>query len=278
MSHAAPSLPLASQTLVGSDLDRTLIYSAAALASGDPVPDPVCVERYQGREQSFLSARALAGLGELSRVLGFVPVTTRTQRQYHRITLPGVRVGHAVTSNGGVLLADGAPCPDWADTVAKRLAEVTDQAGALAELAPLLTGEWIRELRDADGYFSYLLLHPDRTPDDWAVELAERAGAIGWTSSWQGRKLYLIPRTLTKEAALAEIASRTGTTTLLTAGDSLLDRGMLLAADRAIRPRHGELDEQHWRPDGLAVTQHAGGLAADEIVAWFGVDYGVVLT
>lgn len=274
----ATSRPLASRTLVGSDLDRTLIYSTAALAAGDPVTDPVCVERYRGGEQSFMSARALAGLGELSRVLGFVPVTTRTERQYHRITLPGVRVTHAVTTNGGVLIHDGTACPDWAGLVAKRLAEVTAQAEALTILAPLLRGEWIRELRDADGYFSYLLLHPELTPGDWAAELGERAEAIGWTSSWQGRKLYLIPRSLTKEAALAEIAARTGASTLLTAGDSLLDRGMLLAADRAIRPRHGELEDEDWRPDGLSVTQHTGGRAADDIVAWFGVDYGVVLT
>ena len=91
-------------------------------------------------------------------------------------------------------------------------------------------------------------------------------------------RVEALPGLPLEERALAEIAARTGASTLLTAGDSLLDRGMLLAADRAIRPRHGELEDEDWRPDGLSVTQHTGGRAADDIVAWFGVDYGVVLT
>lgn len=266
-----------SATLVASDLDRTLIYSANALRLGAPVTDPVCVEWYQDREQSFLTARALDGLVRLSERVAFVPVTTRTVRQYQRIGFPGVHLRYAVTSNGGVLLVDGEPCGDWAATVAGRLAEVTgyDEAGWL--LAPLLERPWIREVRDADRYFRYLLLHDD-VPVDWLGEVAAAADAIGWVSSHQGRKLYLIPRTLTKQDAVAEVVARVGADLVLAAGDSLLDRGLLEFADRAIRPAHGELADQGWQPAGVEVTRGTGGAAGEEIVAWFGVDYGVCLT
>lgn len=271
-------MSIGSRGLVASDLDRTLIYSAKALALGDPVSDPVCVERYLDGEQSFLSARALAGLGELSLRAEFVPVTTRTVEQYRRIRFPGVRVGHAITTNGAIILDDGRPCGDWTARVAQRLTEVTPYVDARAKLAPLLVGDWVRGLRDADEFFLYVLLHPELIPSGWVDEVSALADGLGWTSSLQGRKLYLIPRTLTKEAALAEVAARTGAESVLAAGDSLLDKGLLLAADRAIRPAHGELHEQGWRPEGIDVTRHAGGLAADEIVAWFGVDYGICLT
>ena len=86
--------------------------------------------------------------------------------------------------------------------------------------------------------------------------------------SLQGRKVYAVPRPLTKSAAAAEVLTRTGGGPLLAAGDSLLDADLLAAADAAIRPAHGELADAGFSPDGLAVTRASGVLAGAELLGW----------
>ena len=76
----------------------------------------------------------------------------------------------------------------------------------------------------------------------------------------QGRKIYALPRGLTKEAALVEVMQRTGADRLLAAGDGALDAGFLAMADAAIRPPHGELDEIGWRVAHLTVASTSGCL------------------
>jgi hypothetical protein len=255
--------------LIASDLDRTLIYSAAAMALGEVVADPVCVEVFEGRQISFISPVALAGLVELARGTEFVPTTTRTVAQYHRIDLAGVRVRFAIATNGGALLVDGSPCPDWADEVASRLAGSASYDEAAAALAGVLDRPWVATVRDAEKVFLYTVFERGGAAPEWFEELEAVAAGLGWTLSVQGRKAYLVPAALTKEAALAEVVRRTGATTIVAAGDSLLDRGFLEAADVAIRPAHGELHDAGWCPPGMIVTRHAGGGAAEEIVSLF---------
>ena len=71
-------------TVVVSDLDRTLIYSAAALALPGPdedAPRLLCVEVYAGRPLSFMTERAGERLTRLAEGGVFVPATTRTVAQ-----------------------------------------------------------------------------------------------------------------------------------------------------------------------------------------------------
>jgi hypothetical protein len=89
----------------------------------------------------------------------------------------------------------------------------------------------------------------------------------GWTVSLQGRKVYAVPRPLTKAAAAVELRDRLGGP-LLAAGDSLLDADLLDVADWAIRPAHGELAEAGFTRDHLTVTDTTGVRAGEEMLAW----------
>ncbi|MDF9717503.1 HAD family hydrolase [Nocardioides sp. ChNu-99] len=255
--------------LVASDLDRTLIYSAAAMQLGEAVAEPVCVEVYDGRPTSFMDPAALDALGALSERTPFVPVTTRTREQFGRIVLPGVRSTHAVTTNGAVILDGGTPCPEWAAEVRRRTAGGASYLDATRALRPVWEHPWVRKVRDAEEQFVYAVVEPALTPAEWYDELADATTALGWVLSVQGRKAYVIPPGLTKEAAVAEVARRIGADAVAAAGDSWLDAGMLAAADHAVRPAHGELHAQEWSTPGLRVTTAAGGRAAAEIVAAF---------
>ncbi|MEV6164248.1 HAD family hydrolase [Streptomyces sp. NPDC052052] len=260
-------------TLVASDLDRTLIYSTAALQLLMPdaaAPRLLCVEVYRNKPLSFMTETAATLLDELARTAVFVPTTTRSREQYERIRFPGPAPRFAICANGGHLLVDGESDPDWQTQVSRRLA---DECAPLAEVrAHLLAAAdpaWLLKERVAEDLFAYLVVERALLPEDWVEELGEWAGTRGWTVSLQGRKIYAVPGPLTKSAAMKEVARRTGATRTLAAGDSLLDADLLLAADRAWRPAHGELADTGWNAPHVAVTAARGVAAGEEILGHF---------
>ncbi|MCX5201447.1 HAD family hydrolase [Streptomyces sp. NBC_00237] len=259
--------------LVASDLDRTLIYSAAALGLRMPdaqAPRLLCVEVYQGKPLSYVTERAAGLLPELAAAALFVPTTTRTREQYHRIRLPVPVPRFAICANGGHLLVDGVSDPDWQRQVA---AGIADACAPLAEvrdrLARTADPVWLLKDRVAEDLFAYLVVERALLPDGWVKELAGWAGERGWTVSLQGRKLYVVPAPLTKSAAVREVARRTGARLTLAAGDSLLDADLLLAADRGWRPGHGELADEGWTAARVTALEETGVAAGEEILRRF---------
>ncbi len=257
-------------TLIASDLDRTLIYSAAALALAMPdhqAPRLLCVEVYRGAPLSYVTERAAELLRELADAACFVPVTTRTREQYGRVRLPGPPPRYAICANGGHLLVHGRTDEDWHDTVRGRLA---DGCAPLAEVLDRLTQTadpaWLRTARVAEDLFAYLVVDRAALPEDWVKELSGWAAPRGWTVSVQGRKVYAVPAPLTKSAALAEVVRRTGAERVLAAGDSLLDTDLLLAADKAWRPGHGELADSGWSAPHVTALDAVGVLAGETIL------------
>jgi hypothetical protein len=256
-------------TLVASDLDRTLIYSRNAmnLSVGD-TPDLTCVEIYGDQPFSFMTAKAAEVVAELPSVAMLVPVTTRTPTQLARVTLPGPVPEFAVAANGGALIVDGMRDPVWDKKVAARLLEVAPLAQVAGHLAQVSRPAWTTSLRDADGLFCYAVVNRSLLPAGFVDETRSWAAERGWVTSLQGRKLYLMPSSLTKAAAVVAIADRAGAGLILAAGDSLLDRDLLECAHLSIRPRHGELFETGWH-NASVLTAQSGIRAGEEIARWF---------
>ncbi|GAA3396069.1 HAD family hydrolase [Streptomyces roseoviridis] len=302
---AAGSVPAASgPVLVASDLDRTLIYSTAALALGMPdaqAPRLLCVEVHESKPLSYMTEEAADQLRALTEETVFVPTTTRTRKQYQRISLPGGegergadggRHGvppthvsphtsphtsrdthtptYAICANGGHLLVDGVTDHDWHADVLRRIA---DACAPLSEIRAYFTAttdlSWVRKHRVAEDLFAYLVVERERLPEEWLARFTEWAGERGWTVSLQGRKVYAVPKPLTKSAAVREVARRTGAALTLAAGDSLLDADLLLAADRAWRPGHGELADADWTAPHVEALAERGVAAGEEILRRF---------
>jgi hydroxymethylpyrimidine pyrophosphatase-like HAD family hydrolase len=253
--------------LFATDLDRTLIYSRRAL--GDDPPPVRAVERHEGRDASWLTARAAGAFVALHARGLVVPVTTRTPEQWRRVRLPGGPFRYAVTANGGVLLVDGQVDHSWDAVVTAELRQVAPLAEIWAHALRVCRPEWTVKLRNARGLFCYAVLHRRRMPAGFVAEAAGWAAERGWQLSLQGRKLYWVPRSLTKSAAVAEVARRCGAGTVLAAGDSLLDADLLTMAERGIVARHGELVASGWSSPSVTVTEATGVLAGEEIVDWF---------
>ncbi|MER5637242.1 HAD family hydrolase [Kitasatospora sp. NPDC002227] len=262
------------QYLVASDLDRTMIYSNRALALDMPdrlAPRLLSVEVHDGKALSFMTERAAGLLAELAGEALFVPATTRTKAQYERVNLPGPTPGwlprYAICANGGHLLVDGVPDGDWRAEVAARLDSGSAPLAEVVEhLALTADPEWTHKRRVADQLFAYLVVERDALPEGWVAELTGWCGERGWSVSLQGRKVYAVPAPLSKSAALAEVERRVGAATILAAGDSLLDTDLLLAADHAWRPGHGELADGGWTAPAVTALAQAGVTAGEEIL------------
>jgi hypothetical protein len=258
------------QVLVASDLDRTLIYSAAALGLTMPdaeAPRLLCVEVYESKPLSYVTETAARLLDELGHGTVFVPTTTRTREQYGRIHLPGPAPKFAICANGGHLLVDGVADAGWRAAVGRRLAaECASLDEVRAHLVRTADPAWLLKERVAEDLFAYLVVERALLPEGWVKELAEWAEGRGWTVSLQGRKIYAVPKPLTKSAAVREVARRTDADEILAAGDSLLDADLLLTADRSWRPGHGELADTGWTAPGLTVLPERGVAAGEEIL------------
>ncbi|WTL50912.1 HAD family hydrolase [Streptomyces sp. NBC_01497] len=233
-------------------------------------PRLLCVEVYGGKPLSYLTETAAALLDAVARATVFVPTTTRTREQYARIHLPCPPPEFAICANGGHILVNGVSDPAWQARVTARLAEET---APLAEVSERLVASadpaWLLKGRVAEDLFAYAVVNRTLLPGGWLEELTEWADGRGWTVSLQGRKVYVVPRPLTKSAALAEVARRAGADLTLAAGDSLLDADLLTAADRSWRPGHGELADAGWTAPGVTALGTAGVLAGEEILRAF---------
>ncbi len=267
------------RVLVCADLDRTLIYSPSALGltgADETAPRLLCVEVYRSQPLSFITERAGRLIRRLAREAVLVPTTTRTPEQLARVHLPGLDPGdptatggprYAIASNGGQLLVDGVPDPDWAGQVAARVGECAAVPEVFAYFDKV-SGPFVHSLRVAGDLFVYAVVDRAALPPTWESQLREFCAARGWGVSVQGRKVYAVPLPLTKQSAMREVASRTGADLTLAAGDSLLDRELLEAADAAVRPVEGELAVAAWSRPGLHVTASPGVLGGEEVVEW----------
>ncbi|GGK53796.1 HAD family hydrolase [Nocardia camponoti] len=261
--------------LIATDLDRTMIYSRNGFAGDESAK--LCVEYYEGEPLSYMTLVADARLRELSTKAVVVPTTTRTIEQFRRIALPGAPWRFAVTSNGGNILVDGEPDLVWRKEIATRVrAQGATLAEVGAELRSRISDDWVLKYREADDLFCYLVVNLETLPPTFLAEWDAWCRENGWTASQQGRKIYAMPDAVSKGIALSEVRTRlrdAGTlpaaAPFLAAGDGALDIPMLELADKAIRPRHGELEHLAYDSPTLTVTASTGIAASEEILTWF---------
>lgn len=205
-----------------SDLDGTLIFSARFRREGD-----VVVDRYKGEAVSCVTQRQAELLPGIRCI---IPVTSRSLEQYRRICFPeGFSPQFALCSNGGTLLVNGEPDADWTSRSAAVYRECSDE---MERFRGLLENDPDRcfEIRLVDGLFLF-------TKSGDAARTVERLGAGERCECFaQGRKMFVIPKKLSKGEAVRRLAERLGLAgeRIVCAGDSLVDVSMLNAAHMAL--------------------------------------------
>jgi len=216
--------------LFACDLDNTLIRSHKKRKDDD-----ICVEHYNGREQSFMSPYAVRLFKHLleNENIFFLPVTTRSIEQYKRINLPDKqKIKHALVSNGGILLEHDNVNQIWKAENDNKIKPYKDEFLNVYEMFKDYKN--ITSTRIVDERFVF-----------WAFENAEQAadfrdavgGKTGLKVELQGRKVYALPEFLTKGRSVAEYMKKYDFSYLVSAGDSGVDLSMLETADTAIVPK-----------------------------------------
>ncbi|AZB41354.1 haloacid dehalogenase [Bacillus sp. FJAT-42376] len=251
--------------IFASDLDQTLIYSRRSFRSDPAEEDIRLIETLDGQEISFMTHKAVGLLKQITERAMFVPVTTRTIEQFKRITLfqSELAAEYAVTSNGGNILKNGTPDADWNRLMTQQLQNGMPREEMLEKFQEIVHDEWVLKQRTADDLFSYCIIDRAKVPEE-LESFTKWLGEAGWTHSMQGRKLYFVPKPVSKWAAIEYIKKTEGINTVAAAGDSLLDLCLLENADFAYAPRHGELQEQGQDSQGKIVRTEQEGISASE--------------
>jgi hypothetical protein len=257
--------------IVASDLDRTLFFSKRALTEFGLPEKTVLkpIEIKDGSPVGYMTEPSYFSLLELCRQCTFIPVTTRTTEQFYRFTLFNGNMSptYAITANGANIIYKGKLSTEWNDDISKKLRKETAVQG---ELLSLLKKEGFRlegEIRLAENLFFYYIL--DNLPSvDERNAIVYFSSRNGWRVSLQGRKLYFIPKAISKGAALSFICNREGKEAFAGAGDSVLDWDFLQNCSYRYVPRHGELAKAGGMHD-FTLTQNSGAAAGEEILQQF---------
>lgn len=240
-----------------SDLDRTLIFSYNRLSA-----DNLCVERKNGKELSYMTHRSAELFLTVTKEAVFIPITTRSQEQYERITFPGgYAPEYAIIDNGANLLINGVPDSEWR----KEFDEIYKKAENEINMC--------RELLEKEASVYFKIVTVDRsflfTKCHDAAEIIKKMNGIlnnTYTSFYRnGEKLYLIPNGISKARALNKIRERLPQDTLVAAGDSLFDEGMLRSADVAII-KNGELNDLKLNPRQISDDHDNPDFVLEQII------------
>ncbi len=247
------------------DLDGSVIHSNVH----DPT-DLVVVEHYAGRAHSFLTPRAAVELEALATMVVVMPATTRIRAQYERVRMPWGPVPAAVIANGAGVLLGGRLDPEWDDRVRAELANLPLQQDSVFRIAAEVasSSEWGAQVRDADGWFVYLVDRGAPPSGRHIGQLHTRLNLSGWELSRQGRKTYLMPSAVDKRLAVTYAASRVRDQVAVAVGDSLLDLSLLLAAPRAAYAAEGELAQSPMLPTHAVSIPGHGVMAGERMASW----------
>ena len=210
--------------LFACDLDNTLIHSYK-----HKTDDDICIEIYNGREQSFISSRATELLKEVVKKVLFIPVTTRSIEQYQRIQwLEGTKPEFAVTSNGANLIHNDDIDKNWRHDISYYIEpyknELQEQQKKLSKNLDFTI------CRIVDDSFLFLKCADAVDTENTSIELQSQTNL---TVQYSGRKIYFFPPKINKGEALLRLKKLFNPDKIFCAGDSVIDIPMLNLADVA---------------------------------------------
>lgn len=228
--------------LFTSDLDRTLIFSERTKLADRAY---MCIEQLDGKDLSYMSRVTYDRLMDLAQQIEFVPVTTRSQAQYERITAfqqHQINPTYAVTSNGGVILRNGVVDEEWKQQIEQKMQQLPLSFEQVpTHFATLFEAAFTLRTHAVENRFYVVIVQPEKVSPEHVRAMKVQLEAQGWTCYLQGKKWYVLPRFLTKGAAVQHIKSLHSYEWHAAAGDSQMDLSMLEIAHKSFIPQHAEL-------------------------------------
>lgn len=211
-----------------SDVDNTLIYSYK-----HKIPSPVLVEKISSNEQAFMTETSYQFFKDADW-LNMVLITTRTLEQYMRVELPNKsKIKDVYLCNGAIRLHNGSVDQEWLHT-SQKMAEYTAQAlDKTEEQLHKYTSKV--KIRRKENYM-IVCSEVSQTMADTLKHASNGCDVLD--ICYTGSKLYFIPKFFSKGEAIRRMCRlpEYNDTPIIAAGDSPMDKSMLLEVDMCITP------------------------------------------
>lgn len=211
--------------LLFSDLDNTLVYSHRWNIK---MPN-IVVEYIDGREQGYMTKYTYDFL-KAAKWLELVPVTTRTEEQYKRLTFfSDIRMKYSLVCNGGKLLVNGLEERNWSfetnQMAEKHLEKLNQAVNVLDRLSD------IGEIHHPENYMFYAKCS---NPGIICDQLKDMVDCRSVTVEHDRHKVYLFTNGVDKGTALERFKERFSIDKVIASGDDTMDVPMLDIADVAL--------------------------------------------
>ena len=211
-----------------SDIDNTLIYSHRR-----PLPEErIAVETLDNRVISYMTATAYDFFCQ-QEIVQLVPVTMRTPTQYSRLkdTFDAFGVHYALVCNGAILLDNNAADVHWLAETKSLVAACQKDLESVNLWLEL--NELSKRVYSVDGIMTYAVTEQ---PQLLAMQLNTFLTGSALCVYSDGRKVYCLPKVLSKGLAIQRFSDYTNSLYSVAAGDGMPDISMLNAADFALLP------------------------------------------
>ena len=259
--------------IFASDLDGTLIFSKRLFIGVTDDANISLVEKKLDKEISYMTQKSIEILKSITSSINFIPATTRTVDQYKRIAIfqNTIISKYAIVSNGGKILINNEIDNEWEDYINSELKKIAVSPQEIFdELYNVIPKGWIESFKFADELFWVFITDENRIPYDELKSYIILADEKGWRVSHQGRKLYIIPKVINKAIAVEYLRKKIGCSTVIAAGDSLLDYDMIKNSEISYIPQNGELikyiNNENINISNAKFIEKAGIMAGEEIL------------
>ena len=258
--------------IFATDLDRKIIHSSKFIDNTSHVK---CIEILDDKEISYMSHLSIELINKIKNNpnIQLIPITTRSCAQFKRVQ-PVQNFPYAVVANGGIILHNGEPLPEWekhVDTICRRL---EDQYPNILKLLNQYKTHLTKEPVLIDDIFFFTKISDDKTTISYIDDtMTKELEGTEWTHTIQGIKLYIIPKEISKGNALRFLKEKLGEDFVLTAGDGKMDQTFLPLGNVRCIPNQSEI--YHLLDDKEKYTIVPEGLAGAEKILQLVLDYSV---
>lgn len=251
-----------------SDLDRTVIYSSKFLEEYAPKDsDYECIEVVEEKEISHISLKTIQCIKKIQEHGMFIPTTTRTTEQFRRINFNKYNIDftYAITSNGGTILKNNKPLKEWEEIVEKIKKSSGTKENMINEFEKYSQVPGIVKFKSAGDLFLYIVVDKSIFNIESIKEYIEILELNNWIYYISGRKIYFLPKGITKENAIKYIVDKEKINKFISMGDSTMDLGMLQLAPISFALKHGDVSNNKIS-DSCIITKTYGMEGSEEVL------------
>ncbi|AVK47529.1 hypothetical protein AXY43_05540 [Clostridium sp. MF28] len=245
-----------------SDLDRTLIYSNKFIGKEQ---NEICIETINCEEISYMSLKSIEYLREILKHKKFIPTTTRSIEQYRRINFEeqDIYFEWSIVSNGGNILYKGEVVKEWNEILNEKMKTCESLELVMERFKENYSNACgIKKIRDVDDIFFYIVIDKEVFDENYIENFKEFLLKFRWDLYVNDRKIYFLPKVVTKEAAIEFLSSYLNEKKFGVLGDSIMDLNMLKCAQNAYIPRGSYIES--YEVNGNAYISLKGGFEGIE--------------